>query len=128
MKESNINKRTKYGYEIFDLIGDIAYEETKEIEDFIKSNISEEYQNIILNMERVPFINSSALALLVKLVNDLKARGIKMHLMNLNETIMGLLSMTGSTKHFPIIKNEDILVNELKNKELDQVLSEIDDV
>lgn len=128
MKDININKRTKYGYEIFDLAGEITYEETRSIENFIKENISEEYDNIILNMERVPFINSSAISLLVKLFNELKARKIKMHLMNLNETVVGLLKMTGSAKHFHIIKNEDILINAMKNKELDKVLSEIDEV
>jgi len=125
MNESPITKRVKYGYEIFDISGEISYDEIRLIEDFIKQNTTGDYKKVVINMLKVPFINSSALSLLVKLIRDMQNRDINLYLMNLNETIRGLLDMTGSTKHFNIIKNEEILVNELKNKELDDILNEI---
>ena len=125
MHESSITKRVKYGYEIFDITGEISFDEIRKIDDFIKQNTTGDYKKVIVNMLKVPFINSSALSLLVKLMRDMQNRNINLYLMNLNETIRGLLDITGSTKHFNIIKNEKILVNELKSKELDDVLNEI---
>jgi anti-anti-sigma factor len=70
----------------------------------------------------VPFINSSALSVLAKLMHDLDSRDIHMYIMNVNETIKGLLDITGTGRHFKIIRNEDGLIDGLKQKELDDVL------
>ncbi|HOO73264.1 MAG TPA: STAS domain-containing protein [Spirochaetota bacterium] len=117
-----INKRTKYGYDIFDLSGDISFDDSRVIEDYVKQNAQGEFPTIILNLDKVPFINSSALALLVKLMNDLNKQNIAMYLMNANETIRGLLDITGTARYFKIIKNEDGLTHNLKQKELNKAL------
>ncbi|HOW83518.1 MAG TPA: STAS domain-containing protein [Spirochaetota bacterium] len=122
MSSIHISKRTKYGYDIFDIEGEISFDDSRMIEDYVKENATGEYPSVILNLARVPFINSSALAFFVKLMQALSERKISMYLMNANETIQGLLDITGTTRHFRIIKNEDSLTDNVKMKELDRAL------
>ena len=56
-----IEQRINYGYIIYDITGDITDENFAEIEDEIKNTLPENFSNVILNIERVPYINSSAL-------------------------------------------------------------------
>ncbi len=118
----SLSVRKKFGYEIIDIKGEITFPETKDVEDFIKNQFSAETKNVILNLERVPFINSSALSILVKLMQDFQERGIEMYIMNPNDTIRGLFEMTGIKKYFKFIKSEDILTEKLKLRELDSAL------
>lgn len=118
----SLSVRKKFGYEIIDVKGEITFPETKDVEDFINSKVSEDTENVILNLERVPFINSSALSVLVKLMQDFQERGIEMYIMNPNDTIRGLFEMTGIKKYFKFIKSEDILTEKLKLRELDSAL------
>lgn len=114
--------RKKYGYDIIDIKGEITFDETKNVEDFVNTGIDSKTEYVILNLDRVPFINSSALSILVKLMQDLQNKGIEMFIMNPNETIRGLFEMTGVKKYFKFVKNEDVLIEKVKSSELDSAL------
>ena len=117
-----ISKRHEYGYDIVDLVGEITFEDSKKVELFVQTNINRSTGSVVLNMARVPFINSSALSLLVKILHDLSAMNIELFIMNPNETVRGLLEMTGVKKYFQFISNETSLMEKLKKKELNDTL------
>jgi len=70
-----IEQRVNYGYVIYDVTGDITYDNFKEVEDYIKNTIPDNFNNVVLNIERVPYINSSALGWLVKLMQEITIAG-----------------------------------------------------
>lgn len=120
-----IEQRINYGYVIYDITGDITYDNFTEIEDAIKDSLPDNFLNIVLNIERVPYINSSALGWLVKLMKEITAKGYQFFLMNVNQEIMGLLKLTNTLPYFKIIPNEQVLVEKEKKKELDKILGEV---
>ncbi len=122
-EELSLSIRRKYGYDIIDMKGEITFEETKTLEDFIKGEISEDTEHVVLNLDGVPFLNSSALSVVVKLMQELRRKGINLSIMNPNETIRGLFEMTGVKKHFKFIRNEEFLIDKLKKNELDSMLN-----
>jgi len=122
-----IEQRVNYGYVIYDVTGDITYDNFKEVEDYIKNNMPDNFNNIVLNIERVPYINSSALGLLVKLMKEITIAGYQFFLMNVNQEIMGLLKLTNTVQYFKIIPNEQVLVEKEKKKELDKILSKVEE-
>jgi len=121
-EELTISKRTKYGYDIIDIVGEITFEDSKKVENYIQSHVTGETRHVIMNLASVPFINSSALSLLVKIMQELSATGIDLLLMNPNETIRGLLEITGVKRYFKFINNENELIDKLKSKELNDML------
>jgi len=122
-EELSLSIRRKYGYDIIDMKGEVTFEETKTLEDFVKDEISEDTEHVVLNLDGVPFINSSALSVVVKLMQELKEKGIDLSIMNPNETIRGLFEMTGVKKYFKFIRNEEVLIEKLKQNELDSALN-----
>jgi len=123
-KELSLGRRTLYNYEIIDVSGNISFDDTETIEKYISENISGEINHIVLNIENVPFINSSALAMLIKIMQKFLSSKISFHIMNANETIISLMRMTGVISHFEFIKNEESLLESLRKKELDELLEE----
>lgn len=122
-----IEQRVNYGYVIYDVTGDITYENFKEVEDYIMNTNVDNFNNIVLNIERVPYINSSALGWLVKLMKEITIAGYQFFLMNVNQEIMGLLKLTNTLQYFKIIPNEQVLVEKEKKKELDKILNKIEE-
>lgn len=122
-----VEQRINYGYVIYDITGDITYDNFTEIEDAIKDTLPDNFINVMLNIERVPYINSSALGWLVKLMKEVNAKGYHFFLMNVNQEIMGLLKLTNTLQYFKIIPNEQILVEKEKKKELDKILGEVEE-
>jgi len=122
-----VEQRINYGYVIYDITGDITYDNFTEIEDAIKDTLPDNFINVVLNIERVPYINSSALGWLVKLMKEVNAKGYHFFLMNVNQEIMGLLKLTNTLQYFKIIPNEQVLVEKEKKKELDKILNEIEE-
>ncbi len=122
-----IEQRINYGYIIYDITGDITYDNFTEIEDAIKDTLPDNFINVVLNIERVPYINSSALGWLVKLMKEITALGYQFFLMNVNQEIMGLLKLTNTLQYFKIIPNEQVLVEKEKKKELNKILGEIEE-
>lgn len=122
-----VEQRINYGYVIYDITGDITNDNFTEIEDAIKDTLPDNFINVVLNIERVPYINSSALGWLVKLMKEVNAKGYHFFLMNVNQEIMGLLKLTNTLQYFKIIPNEQVLVEKEKKKELDKILNEIEE-
>jgi len=123
-----IEQRINYGYIIYDITGDITDENFAEIEDEIKNTLPENFSNVILNIERVPYINSSALGWLVKLMREVTLKGYQLFLMmNVNHEVMGLLKLTNTLPFFTIIPNEQFLIDKEKRKDLDKILGDVGD-
>lgn len=122
-----IEQRVNYGYVIYDVTGDITYDNFKEVEDYIKNTSLDNFNNIVLNIERVPYINSSALGWLVELMKEITIAGYQFFLMNVNQEIMGLLKLTNTLQYFKIIPNEQVLVEKEKKKELDKILNKVEE-
>lgn len=111
-----------YGYDIIDLDGEIDYADSKSLEQYILENASDPSASVVLNFERVPFMNSSALSLLVRIMQTLAERERKLFIMNLNSTVLGLLEMTGVKRYFNMIHSETVLTEKEKKKDLDNEL------
>ncbi len=103
-----ISHREKSNFQIFDIDGNIAFEETQDLEDFVYRNISTSFKNIAINLLSVPYLNSSALGSFVRILQTLKSQSMELFIMNINEDIENLFKITGVTKYFKFVKEEDI--------------------
>ena len=101
-----ISVRTMENCQIFDIEGDISFDETQDLENFVFSNISARYSKVIMNFKGVPYLNSSSLGSLVRILQGLKTKNIILYLMNINKDITDLFSITGMNRYFTFITDE----------------------
>ncbi len=119
-----ITWRIVYDYIIFDIEGEISHDQSRTIEQYVRENLDKKHPRVILNIEKVPFINSAALGAIMKLMKDLESDNISFYLMNVNEEIMGLLKMTEVLPFIKIVPGENTLLDKKKKEELDKLLDE----
>lgn len=103
-----ISNRVLNEYQVFDINGNIAFEETQEMEDYIYRNISTDRANIVINLKAVPYLNSSALGAFVRVLQTLKNQDMKLFIMNINDDIDNLFKITGVNKYFNFIDESTV--------------------
>ncbi|PKL40819.1 MAG: hypothetical protein CVV44_04215 [Spirochaetae bacterium HGW-Spirochaetae-1] len=98
----NIKKREIEDYLVFDLLEDITYDNAKELDSFIINNLDKAFTNIVLNIKNVVYVNSFALGVLIKTMQEVEKRGCAFFLMNVNPNVKTLLKVTGVLAKFKI--------------------------
>jgi len=120
--ESSI--RIKYIFAIFDIKGEISFEDAGAMEKNTMEKVPRGMDNIVFNLGAVPYIDSSALGILIKISRKLKETGSTLYLMNVNEVIKGVLKVTGTFGQFRYIRDEESLMKMQTRKELDDMLGD----
>lgn len=88
----------------------IMFDNYEEIFNKIKQNITEDYNFIILDMERVTFMDSLSLGMLVPLLLYTRRMGGNMAVINLDENIRNLFRMLNLDSIIRVFKDEDSAV------------------
>ncbi len=112
-----ISRRSIKGYEFIDISGNITQEGAKEIVKFAKKATSGKEKDLFLNFEKVNYVNSAALPVILLLVRDLSAKKINIFLMNVNEKIHSLIKIAGLHNYFKFVSDEAALIDRIDKEE-----------
>jgi anti-anti-sigma factor len=93
--------------EIIDVIGEVDLYNTKEIKDLIDEKIKQGKYNILLNLAKVPFMDSSGIGTLVTGMYRLKKYQGSLKIVNIVGSVAKVFKMTGMDTHLEIFDNED---------------------
>ena len=119
-----LNTRKSFGYEIFDLEGELERDQMIRLENIIKRAIPEG-SAIILNMEEVTYISATALGLLITMNKDLS---ITMFIMAASDSLRRIFISHNAGKIFDFIPSEKHLAAKEKSKDLDNILNDLEDI
>ncbi len=101
-----VKKREINDYMIFDLEEDISIETAQELEKTINASINDNYKKVVLNIKRVEYINSFALGILIKTMQEVESKNCEFYLMNAGQNVKALLKVTGVMEKFKFFKEE----------------------
>ncbi len=116
------NLRTRYIYAIFDIEGILSYNDIGLLENEAMDSIPAESTSVVMNLAKVPHIDSSALGALLKIAKKLMEKGLGFYLMNVNDQIKNVLRITGTYGAFRIVRDEETLIKMQSRRELDEFL------
>ena len=91
----NLTKREMGDYIIFDLEEDISYTNAEELDSQIMAGSRRGKEKVVLNIQKVEYVNSFALGVLLKTMQNIQTKGGDFFLMNPSEAVMTLLKVTG---------------------------------
>jgi anti-anti-sigma factor len=117
-----ITLRNKYGYLILDITGTIEPDSLKKIERYIHAETGSSPADIILNLENVKYISSSAVNELAVKTRELALNHKNISLLNIHSDIREMLSRQGLKNFFKILSDEDSLMEKKRESELDDIL------
>jgi anti-anti-sigma factor len=102
----NISKRNIKDYLVFDLNENISYDNSEELYGFIFNNLETKIKKVVLNIEKVTYINSFALGTIIKVHQDLEKKNLEFFLMKPSSEVKILLKVTGIISKFRFFEDE----------------------
>ncbi len=98
--------RTVDGVSIVDLAGEIDLYKSPEVRGEIGKLIGQKTKSLIINFERVSYIDSSGLATMIDAFQKLRAHGGKLILVGLATPVRSVFEVARLDKFFPIFEKE----------------------
>jgi anti-sigma B factor antagonist len=118
----DLKLRNIYGFLILDITGNIELDSLKKIQRYIDAETGNSSAKIILNLENVEYISSSAINELAKIISELALKQKSISLLNLNNDIIMILTRHGLINYFKILSDEDSIMEKKRESELDDIL------
>lgn len=108
----NLLVEKKDNYVVINIEGEVdTYTSPKVKSDILKE--IEEYKNIIISMEKVKFIDSTGLGVLIGVLKKVKEKEGKMIIVSPNSYINQIFEITGLFKVFKIVNSLNEAIDEL---------------
>ncbi len=112
-----INSRQKNGIVIVDLSGRLVHGEgTVLLREHVRDLISKGEKMILLNLQAVPYIDSSGLGELVSTFTAIRKQGGELKLLNLAKNVHGLLQITKLYTVFEVHDDEEAALQSFDEK------------
>ncbi|MDX1958178.1 MAG: STAS domain-containing protein [Leptospiraceae bacterium] len=105
-----ITQREVDSIPVIDIVGEVDLYNTKEIKDLIDQMIKDGKYQIVLNLEKVPFMDSSGIGTLVTGMYRLKKYHGNLKIVNIVGSVAKVFKMTGMDAHLEIFEDEKIAV------------------
>ena len=87
--------------------GDLTTNSSPEVEAEIKAILEGTAKNVIINVERVNFIASTGLRIILSLGKRLNSKGLKLTVCSMNSSTKSVFEMSGFSKIIPIFESEE---------------------
>ena len=107
-------ERENNSIQIIDVIGEVDLYNTKEIKDMRDEKIKAVKYQIILNLLKVPFMDSSGIGTLVTGMYRLKKYQGSLKIINIVGSVAKVFKMTGMDTHLEIFDSEEEAVKSFK--------------
>ena len=101
-----INRRETGEIIVFDINGEIDLYNAPEIKDKIKEEMNKGKVNIIINLDKVSYIDSSGIGVLISSLSNLKKVGGALKLINVYASVRKVFELTKLTSFFDIYDSE----------------------
>lgn len=92
---------------VVELEGEIEIYSAENLKKSILSKVNEGIHHIIVDLEKVTYIDSSGLSMFVSVQKTIKQQGGSLTLKNISKPIHKIFELTGLTKFFVILSNEE---------------------
>ena len=106
MKNFKINRRKTGDYHIIDLEGELDAHTASILEDELKTLISDQNLNIIVNFSDLDYIASAGLGVFMAYIEDVRDLGGDIKLTNMNDRVYNVFDLLGFPTLYDILKDE----------------------
>lgn len=106
MKNFSLNHRTRNGYSVIDLHGELDAHTASQLEDALKDLINQKKCNIIVNCAELDYIASAGLGVFMAYIEDVRDVGGDIKLTNMSDKVYNVFDLLGFPALYDILKDE----------------------
>ncbi len=103
----DITKKTKGDIVILQIVGEIDLYNAPEIKDIISKLIEERCYNVVIDLEKVSYIDSSGIGALISSLSNLKKYHGGLKIINVYASVRKVFELTKLTSFFEIFDSEE---------------------
>ncbi|MBE7412698.1 MAG: STAS domain-containing protein [Leptospiraceae bacterium] len=103
----DIKLRKAGNVSIIDLSGSLDIYTSTDFKSFIEKNINSENNRVIINIEKMTYIDSSGIGMLIKELNFVQTLNGDFKIANMKTPIEKVFKVAGLTSYFQIISEEE---------------------
>lgn len=111
-----ITKREVGNVVIFDVAGEIDLYNATDLKDLIDNAIKEHKYDVLVNLAKVPFVDSSGIGTLVTGMYKLKKYHGNLKVMNIAGSVAKVFKLTGMETHLEVYATEEEALQSFKNR------------
>jgi anti-sigma B factor antagonist len=102
-----ISHRTSKDAIILNLSGSLDIYTSTDYKTYLSDRMKEPQKKIIINMEKLTYIDSSGIGMLIKSMNQVKEEGSEFFIANMKEQLNKLFVVAGLSAYFNFISEKD---------------------
>ena len=102
-----ISERKTDSIIIIDIVGEIDLYNAPDIKELIKKHIEQQEYNIMINLEKVTYIDSSGIGALISSLSNLKKYQGTLKILKVYGSVRKVFELTKLTSFFEIFESED---------------------
>lgn len=116
MKHFKVEHRTKHGFEVLDLHGELDAHTASQLEDMLKNLINQNKSNIIVNFQALDYIASAGLGVFMAYIEDVRSIGGDIKLTNMNNKVYNVFDLLGFPTLYDIFEDEKTAIDKFKTE------------
>lgn len=102
-----ITKRKAGDTIVIEISGSLDIYTAPDFKTFLQSNVNKENKTIIVNMEKLNYIDSSGIGMLIKSLNFIKEWNGQLQLANLKDSLFKIFKVAGLTAYFQFLSEKE---------------------
>lgn len=99
---------------VFEIEGEIDAEHSASLKRALEKSFTENAKHLVLNLEKVGFIDSTGLGVFISLMRKLKERGGEIKLAALQDEVKSIFEITRLYRVFDILRTPEEAIQEIK--------------
>jgi anti-sigma B factor antagonist len=100
---------------IIDVKGDMDLYNAHELKDVVNRLIHKSVTRIVINLEKVDYIDSSGVGALIHIFTSIKRNGFKLRITNVHGSVAKVIKLTKLMGYFPIVDDVKTALQQLSS-------------
>lgn len=100
---------------IIDVKGDMDLYNAHELKDVVNRLIHKSVTKIVINLEKVDYIDSSGVGALIHIFTSIKRNGFKLRITNVHGSVAKVIKLTKLMGYFPIVDDVKTALQQLSS-------------
>lgn len=101
---------------VIDVIGEMDLYNAFRLKDLVKKMIDGGVKSYVLNLDQVPYMDSSGIGSLLYVHSELKKRGLPLRIAGVKGSVRKVIELTKLMEYFPIVQDLGTALQQLKEK------------
>ncbi|HRG47230.1 MAG: STAS domain-containing protein [Leptospiraceae bacterium] len=102
-----ITKRKSGETIVIELSGSLDIYTATDFKTYLQANVNTDHSKVVVNMEKLNYIDSSGIGMLIKSLNYMKELDGQLQLANLKESLQKIFKVAGLTAYFQFITEKE---------------------